>query len=379
MRRIGVLANTFEPVFGEKAGGHVHFIEVVKRWRNVDVVIFAPEEARSTMSRELPQTRFVPMPSTDLRTNVAQIRNLFRALLGLTKISEMRRCDAILATSHFLPDLAPAFAARPRNVVVCIHHVLHGVKKRGGNLIANVVSLSFQELSFWLVRRFARAVIANDPAAVQATGISSETVRFFQMRHGIEHVSQVEAVPKVSDVSALYLGRLVPSKGIGDLLRAWKIVIERFPTATLLIAGHASATYAAELRGEATALGIEERVRFFGGFSDADKIALLASARVFAFPSKEEGWGIVLAEAMSQGLPCVTYDLPTFRRDFVRGRLAAPIGDVFAFAQLLIRLFDDDDLRRRMGADARTLAQTFSWDEAARIELEALTFAARGR
>ena len=378
MKRVAILANTFEPVFGGTAGGHIHFIEVVRRWPNVEIVVFAPEEARATMSRELPKAKFVAMPSSDLHTNIPQVRNLVRVVLGLTRLSEIRRCDVVLATSHFLPDLAPAFAARPRNVVVCIHHVLSREPGREENFVARYVSLTFQALAFFLVRKLARAVVVNDPAAAQAAGIRNNAIRVFQMRHGIEHVSQVASAANAG-FSIVYVGRLVPSKGIDDLLRAWKIVSARFPTATLAIAGQASATFATELRNLAATLGITERVRFLGWLSDDDKIALLSTARVFAFPSKEEGWGIVLAEAMAQGLPCVTYDLPAFRRDFTRGRLIAPLGNIESFAQHLMDLLSEEQFRLRMGAEARALAQTFSWDDAARVEFDALSFAARAR
>ena len=374
--RIGILANTFEPVFGEAAGGHIHFIEVAKRWHDVDLVVFAPAEAHETMARELPRARFVTMPSTDLKTGSSQIRNLSRVLLGLCRWKELRACDALIASSHFLPDVVPAFAARGgARTVVCIHHILGALPKSQRGRAANAVSLTFQMLSLALLRRFGRLVVANHPETLSALGLCPPRIRVVQMRHGVDHLEPAPAELPISS-DALYLGRLVPSKNPEDALEAWAKVVGAFPSARLVIAGGGAQLYVETLRRRVQELGIDHAVAFLGRVSNQQREALYAGTRIFLFPSKEEGWGIALAEAMAHGLPCVTYDLPAFRRDFVGGRMVVPEGNVNQFASAVIEVLGDRYLHARLASEARELARGFRWEEAARVEIEALTLAA---
>jgi glycosyltransferase involved in cell wall biosynthesis len=376
MLRAGILANTFETVFGQAAGGHVHFIEVAKRWADVDLTVFAPVEARETIARELPRAHFVTMPSSDFGTRSPQIRNLSRVVLGVLRRRELRACDVLLASSHFLPDVLPAFVAKGSRTVVCIHHLLRGPRERQGNDFANAISLVFQGIALAIVRRWGRVVVANHPEELTKLGLGLPRTHVLRMRHGVDHLrSTVPEQPTRFD--AMYLGRLVPTKNPEDALTAWATATRAFPAARLAIAGAGDPAYVERLQRRAEALGIAKSVSFLGPVSNAERAALYAGARMFLFPSKEEGWGIVLAEAMSRGLPCVTYDLPAFRRDFVRGRTVVPLGRVDLFASAIVEILADDERRARLGAEASELAKTFRWDEAAAVELEALRLAAR--
>jgi glycosyltransferase involved in cell wall biosynthesis len=152
-------------------------------------------------------------------------------------------------------------------------------------------------------------------------------------------------------------------------VRAWRIVVDRFPQQRLTIIGaEAVPAYAASIRTLIAELQLAEHVRLEGVASDERKIEALEAAELFLFPSGEEGWGIALAEAMRAGLPCVTYDLPIFDELFPRGRLAAPLGDFRALAARAIELLDSEHVRLRYAAEALDLAHTFTWQRAADAE-----------
>jgi glycosyltransferase involved in cell wall biosynthesis len=161
-------------------------------------------------------------------------------------------------------------------------------------------------------------------------------------------------------------------------LRAWAIVTRAVPDARLRVIGDGLPSYEAELRALARTLGIADSVAFLGRASDAVKFETLRASGLFLFASKEEGWGIALAEAMACGLPCVTYDLPPYREVFPRGRSSVSVGDVDGFARAAIGLLENESARRQLAVEAAELARTFTWDRVAAIESEAILMMLRG-
>ena len=369
--RVGLLVNTFDLLFGEKAGGHVHFLEVAKRWRDLDVWIFAPEFARATIERELPGATFVAMPAGRWLRNF-QLRNLWRTIASITRVRELRSCDILLATSHFVPDVVPAALARRSPFVVCIQHVLKPANERPGPRLPNIISSVFQEVAFRIIRASASAILVNSPDVATRIGVDRQSVAVHVMTHGVDHVHRSDVPDARSNADALYLGRLVPTKGLEDLLAAWPSIARASAGARLTIAGAGDAPYERRLKDVARRIPSSRPIEFLGRVDEEVKARCFERSSIFLFPSKEEGWGIAIAEAMSFGLPCVVYDLPAYRNVFVAGCLVAPVGDVDRFAALAISLLTDDNLRARLAAEASELARTFSWDVAAEIERRAL-------
>jgi phosphatidylinositol alpha-1,6-mannosyltransferase len=92
-------------------------------------------------------------------------------------------------------------------------------------------------------------------------------------------------------------------------------------------------------------------VRFLGGVSDRELGRLYRSAGVFAMPSRQEGFGLVYAEAMWHGLPCIGSTLDAASEvitDGATGRLV-PYGGVEPLADAIIELLSNRGLAERMG------------------------------
>ena len=123
------------------------------------------------------------------------------------------------------------------------------------------------------------------------------------------------------------------------------------------------------LRAQVAELGLEDRIRF-AGVLGADEInALYHRADVFAMPSRYEGYGMAFAGAMSHGLPILATTAPAIPSTVPpeAGILVAP-DDAEAFADALLRLMRDADLRRRLGDGGWAHAQTLPrWEDTAAI------------
>jgi rhamnosyl/mannosyltransferase len=156
--------------------------------------------------------------------------------------------------------------------------------------------------------------------------------------------------------TVLFVGRLIYYKGADVLVRAMADV-----DADLVMIGRGPLED--ELRQMASASGIADRITWLGPQDDDELAAWYHAADVFTLPSvaRSEAFGLVQIEAHAAGTPVVSTDLttgvPYANLDGVTG-LTVPVGDSNALAAALNRLLQDDELRARLGAQARTRALT---------------------
>jgi glycosyltransferase involved in cell wall biosynthesis len=162
-----------------------------------------------------------------------------------------------------------------------------------------------------------------------------------------------------------YLGRLKKYKGVHLVIRAFARLRERYPAATLDIAG--AGDYLPNLERLTSSLDLAGSVRFLGRVSEREKLALLRRSWALTFASPKEGWGITNLEAAACGTPVVASNSPGIRESVIDGKTGylVPHGDVDALAEALGRFAGEPGRVRTMGAAGRRFAETFTWDRAA--------------
>ena len=157
--------------------------------------------------------------------------------------------------------------------------------------------------------------------------------------------SVVLAVGRISETE--------PGKGFDTLIRALPFVRQQVPDARLVVVGEGSGRGA--LEHLATECGVTQYVKFTGYVSVLELGYLYRTASVFAMPSRQEGFGIVYAEAMWHGLPCIgsTADAAgEVIRDGETG-LLTEYGNVDDTAAALIRILTDRSWAKALGGAGR--------------------------
>ncbi len=149
----------------------------------------------------------------------------------------------------------------------------------------------------------------------------------------------------------LYIGQLTRRKGPDLLVEAMPAVLERYPQASFVFVTHNPAGQA-ELQARAEALGVAGQLHWLGEVSEEEKFALLRACTAYVLPTRYEGFGLPLLEAMAAGAPLVSSDIPVVRETVQNGEngLLVPLGDRQALAAALIRLVEEPGLRHQLTA-----------------------------
>lgn len=131
------------------------------------------------------------------------------------------------------------------------------------------------------------------PCAVIPNGIETES---YKCRESIDVVKK----------QVLFLSRIHVKKGIELLLEAWSRIVSDFPDWTLLIVGNGETAYIESLKAMAERLGVGESVTISEPVFGEEKVKLYQGSSLFVLPSYSENFGMVIAEAMSCGVPIIT-------------------------------------------------------------------------
>lgn len=156
-------------------------------------------------------------------------------------------------------------------------------------------------------------------------------------------------------------GRLSHQKGFERLIAAYAPLATSHPDWQLRIYG--DGPQRAELDEAVAAAGVGDRIVMAGVTREFEQE--LAGASIYAMSSRYEGLPMVLLEALSKGVPPVSFDCPEGPRQLIDGGtngLLVPQGNIGALTEALRLLMDDPDRRRRLGAAALETARQFEVD-----------------
>jgi glycosyltransferase involved in cell wall biosynthesis len=168
------------------------------------------------------------------------------------------------------------------------------------------------------------------------------------------------------DVLLATVGRLIPRKGIDQLISMVQTLRQHHKPVRLLIIG--AGPEEQHLRQAAASRGVAEYIHFMGFVEEAEKNRLLNMSDVYVSTSQHEGFGLVFLEGMACGLPVVCYNhggQTDFLRDGETGYLVA-LNDLDTFTERCQLLVENAALRKKMSGISREYVEEYFIENCAR-------------
>ena len=159
---------------------------------------------------------------------------------------------------------------------------------------------------------------------------------------------------------AIAVGRYTYQKGFDILISAWKKVQTEHPDWHLNIYGSGDNK---QYQEKADSLGLKDVIHCNGLVSNIS--AKYQESSIYILSSRFEGFGLVLAEAMSIGLPCVSFSCPCGPKDIIcdgEDGILCENGNIQQLADGICKLIENEDLRKEMGRKAATNIQRYNID-----------------
>jgi glycosyltransferase involved in cell wall biosynthesis len=255
----------------------------------------------------------------------------------------------IYSSSDFFPDVIPTFI----NILIrqnsywiqVVHHFYPRWNKRAGNIFYSFMGYYLQKISLKLIKSSHKIICVN-----------KDLYKFFNKYYTRQEIKLVNAgidLNKIKKIkkkfnykklkkkySAVFLGRLKPSKGIFDLPKIWKNVLKFKPDAKLAIIGEGSAKDKKKLKTLIIENNLQNSVKVMGFLSYKRIIKIFYQSKAFILPSREEGFGLAILEALACDLQVVVWDLKVFRTVYKDLVLRSKCYDFNSFSKQIIKIIN---------------------------------------
>jgi glycosyltransferase involved in cell wall biosynthesis len=216
-----------------------------------------------------------------------------------------------LAGSHFLPDVLPVFRnGRHGTRAVYIHHIVQDMPRPKGlnTLLANLQ----EKWCFRLIRKNFDKIITVNHDVVDSLRKRGFMQPIMVSSNFVDNGGASRMDLDDKDITVVFCGRMVKQKGVDDFVRLCETLQREQPDFRAVMIG-----VGPELN-RLVKLAAQKHlaISFVGRADEREKFDYIRHAQLLVMPSVEEGWGIVVAEALSVGTPVLAYDLPVYRTIF---------------------------------------------------------------
>lgn len=239
----------------------------------------------------------------------------------------------------------------------------------------------------YLMKRIKKSTVLNENLKLMLTlkGVGSQKLEVIPNgvdvhefgNYSKDELERIEWKYKITGkITIMFAGTITPRKGVEVLIKAAEIVLKQgYKDVIFLFCGNIQIDreFVKRIMRYIRNRRLEDYVKFTGFTSYKDLKALYSACDMFVLPSFEEGFGLVLTEAMASGKPLIGSNIggiPVQVKNGWNGFLFDP-GNYKQLAERIIYLIENVDVKKRMGKNSRRLAEeVFDWNNIIKKYLE---------
>lgn len=346
-------------------GGEIYIFEQAKRWVTMghEVTLFCGED------------REKKLPLHEVIQGIKIYRKGGRYSLYFWAawyyISRFRqKFDVVIDVENGVPFFTPLFC---RTAKVCYVYHVHGdqffyeLPKP-----LSYIGFIIERYIFPLLYKRLPIVAISETTKRQLINIGLPRNNITVVYSGINGSPRKTVRPpiKLASPTILYLGRIKKYKRVDLLVTLFGEIVKKIPKARLIVAGWG--TEASHLTDIIMKSPLRRKISLVGPVSTQEKRLLLSKSWVFVNPSIGEGWSIAVIEANLHGTPAVSFNVPGLAESIQQGKTGLLAKNADDLVAKICNVLTDKSLRDKLSANARTWAQSFSWDRSAKDSLRVL-------
>ena len=260
------------------------------------------------------------------------------------------------------------FLKRDVVAITYLHHIISEQSRTGFH---SVITKGLEKLIFSILRYKKSYIITvsekNKTTLAQKYGFDEN--RIFSTKNGLD-LQFIEKIKSVNTVSydMCYCGRIYKTKGIYDLLEMVKIIKKTKTDIKCVLIGDGGERGVYELKIKECRL--EKNIILLGYANEDEKYRVMKSSKLFVLPSHEEGWGIVIGEALACKTPAVVYKLDDIVDIWCDNVTWVKCFDIEEFADKILCLLRDTEKRQEMSEKGYKFVQKLDWNDVLEKEFE---------
>lgn len=384
-KQVLIIANSIVGELPGLTGGEIRFIEIAKAWakRGYEVHLSGSRGVRELCRRLGLEVTWHEVPVSTYAGRLAFLVQFVRSFFS-SKVTKDFDEGIVYSPSEQIYDVIAGLLVKLRNpqkikFVVVVHWLppLRFWERKESFFLNSFLFLLSERLGLIAGGVFADKLLAVSKSTKEQTR-ADLFGRFFikktvAVKCGVDfsRIRRVVKKAKGKKYDAIFLKRVQAVKGIFDLVQVWKDVVKRKPRANLIVVG--SGIDEEKARAMVVKEKLEKNIIFLGTIYDFySKFIKLAEARLFLLPSYEENWAIVIGEAMSAGVPVISYDLKELLDVWKDNFVSIPVGNKRYFAMKVLELLDDKEMRDDLSKKALKFVKQFDWEKIADEEMNSI-------
>lgn len=216
--------------------------------------------------------------------------------------------DLVFDEFHGIPFLSPLWAWKSKKIAY-IHEVAQEIWDEMMPFPINILGRIYEKFYFFFYRSI-KFITASNSTKNDLVKYGVHKSNITVIPHGL-FLKRVSIPPKKEqNLTFIFLGRLVPMKGLEKTIEIFKNIHKYYPSSRLWIVGKGKMEYIKIINNIINNYKISKNVKFFGYVNEKTKIKLLRRAHFLLHTSIREGFGLTVIEANSQGTPILAIKSP---------------------------------------------------------------------